>query len=440
MRTRGVLIALGWLLLGCGEELVEPGRMRLTSGHEPDPWTLSPAAVRATLEKESASGGLTALGELALPVSSFGLGEGAAGRFVLTGFDAADLPRLRARSLLVDPAGLAGSSLPLFVSRSGELGRPPGELSTDLGKWPVATTIATRHLLVARGAPTGLVLDGYDFAAWRPIAPPPALDCGRASCEPRTLAVSQGSLVLALGDGWGFWFDPIVGDSSPIDEPQGLTSFALVAGGAAVEAPDGAVYVVGGTRLDSPSASVLAIAADGTLSHLALTTARQGAAATWIEGRGLLVLGGGDTTVAGAELLADGSKAFVPLPQAPDESRGAAVVALDSTRILRVGGRVGSDPAPTVELSLGCAASCSPTNAGEVVPLSPAAAFALPGGGTLVVGDDASGTTGVIRWQAGASVAVPLREPRSGATALWMPTGHVGVIGGGPRTIELYVD
>lgn len=419
--------------------------MWLTSGHEPDPWSASPAPVRALVQKESAAGELRELASPTPPVTGFSLGRGGAGRFVVTGFDAADVPRVRARSLLLEPAGFAGGSLPLFVSRTGSFARPPGELPSELGTAPVATVVAARHLLLARGSAAGLALDGYDLAAWQPVEPPPALDCGAASCEPRSLGVVQGSLVLAVGDGWGFWFDPIVGDSGKVDPPDGLSSFAEVAGGAAVPAPDGSVFIVGGTRAGAPSASVLVIAADGALSHLALASPRKGAAATWVEGRGLVVVGGGDASAAGAELLADGAKAFTPLPQPPDPTEGAAIVALDSSRLLRLGGRLSGGPAPSVELSLGCAASCQPKPAGDALALSPAWAFPRASG-VLVVGSDEAGETRVLRFEGGKAAGVELREPRSGATPALLPTGHVGLAGGvlagggAARTLELYVD
>ncbi|MBI3201214.1 MAG: hypothetical protein HYZ29_06685 [Myxococcales bacterium] len=440
MRSTPAAVVMALALFGCGEEPIEPGRLVLTSGHEPDPWTAAPAPTRARVDKVLADGEEVSIGEPDPPVSRVSLGTGAAGQFTVTGLGQNDAALVRARSLLLDPVGLAGLTLPLFVSRVDVLARPPGELPNDVGASPQVAAVAQRHLLVARASGATLTLDGYDFAAWSAIAPPPPLECGAASCDLRSLAVAQGSLVLALGDDWGFWFDPIAGDSSPIDPPDGLASFGLVAGGRAIPATDGSVYVVGGTRADAPSTAVLVIGTDGALSHLALSSPRQGAAAVWVEGRGLLVLGGGDATAAGAELLAEGAKAFVPLPQPPDETVGAAAVAWDATRVLRVGGRLGGAPAPSVELSLGCASGCQPKAVGEAVDLSEPVAFALEAERALVVGQDDSGNTSVKRWQAGTWSNVPLREPRSGASALRVPTGHVALVGGGPRTIELYVD
>jgi len=435
------------LLAGCSEELVEPGKMRLVSGHEPDPWTVSPAPVRARVEKERSDGEIVTIADEPAPIESFSLGQGAPGRFALTGLDADEKPRVRARSLLIDPAGFAGGSLPLFVSRAGELARPPGELSTEVGASAVATAVAERYLLLASGGPGGLFLDGYDLAAWQPMVPPPALDCGAPSCVPRSLCVVQGSLTLAVGDGWGFWFDPVAGDSGSIQEPGGLASFADVAGGVTITAPDGSAYLVGGTRPSAPSASVLVVHADGTLAHLALTASRQGAAATWVEGRGLVVVGGGDAKAAGGELLAEGAKAFTALPLAPDEARGAALVILDSARLLRLGGELGSAPAPSVELSLGCSSSCTPEPAGDAIELLRARAFSLGPGRALLVGADQGGQTRAVRWEAGKAASVELRDARRDAAAVLLPSGHVGIAGGvllgaggAARSVELYLD
>lgn len=93
-----------------------------------------------------------------------------------------------------------------------------------------------------------------------------------------------------------------------------------------------------------------------------------------------------------------------------------------------------------MELALGCAAGCQPKVAGDAAPVIDTAAFGLGAETALVVGRDESGATRVLRWQSGALTPVALREPRNGATALLAPTGHVAVVGGGPRTVELYVD
>jgi hypothetical protein len=82
---------------------------------------------------------------------------------------------------------------------------------------------------------------------------------------------------------------------------------------AGVYAPDGTAYIVGATRAGPPSTAVLRIDVDAALRALSTTVARAGAAATWVYERGLLVVGGAEEE-CGAELPAEGSDTFVPVP------------------------------------------------------------------------------------------------------------------------------
>jgi hypothetical protein len=444
VRTLLALTALA--LAGCGEELVEPGRLQLVAGPDGDPWAEVPTPVKVVSRKETLAGELAWERTGPAPLKELSMGAGGAGHFDVTGLDLEGTARVRARSVAVDPAGFAGARLPLFAARAGAPARAPGVLAGDLGTDPRAETVAGRYLVLVGGGGAELVVNGYDLATWQPIDPPPPLSCGAQDCTPRSLAVAQGSVVLALGAGWGFWFDPIVGDSSAIAPPDGLSSFETVAGGSTVTAPDGTAYVVGGTRGSAPSADVLVVGSDGALSHLGLTSARQGAAAAWVAGRGLVVVGGGDAASAGAELLAEGAQAFVPLSLPPDATRGAALLALDATRVLRLGGQLAGAAAASVELALGCAVSCAGEPAGDTVSLTEASAFSLGGGRAVVAGRNAAGETELIRWDAGTTAPLALREPRAGAVALRMPTGHIGVAGGvlsgtePARSLELHLE
>lgn len=432
-------LVLAFAAIACGEEPLEPGRARLTSGLELDPFTVSPVVTRTVVEKRVGNQDPKKVAEKAGPLSSFSLGGGNPGRYEVTGFDDGGVARVRARSLELDPLGFAGTSLRLFVSRSATWARPPGEAPRALGEFPTNALVSSRYALFARGEGDRIAIDGYDFGAWLPIAPPDSIACGKSSCDVKSLAVVSESLTLAIGDDFGFWFDPIVGDSGTVERPTGLDSWGDVAGGKAIAAPDGSVYVVGGTRAAGPSAAVLVIAADGELGYATLSAARAGAAATWLTGRGLVVIGGGSTTSPGGELLAEGSNAFTALPLAPDTTSGAGVAAVDATHLLRVGGRNQGAPAATVNVDVGCAASCAPEPAGDSVDLERADAYA-EAQGALVVGTAPTGETRAFRIAAGAAAELPLREPRSHATSLLAPTGHVLIAGGSPLAFELYLE
>jgi hypothetical protein len=244
------------------------------------------------------------------------------------------------------------------------------------------------------------------------------------------MAVIVGSVVLGVGADFANWYDLDYGRFQVAELPSGLTSFAEIAGGQAIAGPEGSAFIVGGTRSGEPTDKVLAISKTGQLSTIVLIGARSGAAASWIEGRGLVVAGGSEAA-AGAELLAPGATAFVPLAYPPDGARGASLAALDSARVLRIGGKLpDASPAPTVELSLACGTDCVATPRGLATGLDEARSFVLGAEQVLNVGLDATGETRALLLEGDQQVPVPLREPRRHASAARLPTGHVAIVGG----------
>jgi hypothetical protein len=427
---------VAWLALatlGCGsEELAPPGRLALTVGQEPDTWSRSPAPVTVEVERIREDGTREHLETLAAPAEHVSLGRGRVGSYEVRGLDDSAAARVFGRSLLIEPDGFAGATLPLFVGRSGSFARPPGALLHPPGAGFKAAVLARRYALVAGSTPDGFVqTDGYDLGVWAPLASSPRLSCPADPCRFLSLAIVAETLALGVGDSWGIWFDLISQESGDAPLPTGLAGYADVAGGATLMAPDGSAYIVGATRADDPTAAVLEIAADGTLTALSLTSARAGAAAVWVVGRGLVVAGGSDTG-AGIELLAEGSGAFVPLSYPADATAGAALVPIDSASALRVGGRnAAGGAAETAFLALGCGSACAAEPRGAPVALDEASGFSFDGGLGLVVGRASGGETAAFRIDGeGAAEPVPLREPRTGATALRLPTSHVAVVGG----------
>jgi hypothetical protein len=373
------------------------------------------------------------------PLAEFSLGTGKVAHFVVSGLDASDAVKVRGRSLMISPAGFAGSSLDLFVSRAGSFARPPGELATAPGEHAPSTVLGGRFLLL--GGPGGRI-DGYDFGVWRPVQAPPPLDCAKPPCDIRSLAVIADTVALAIGDEFALWFDPVHGGTADATKPAGLASWADVAGGETILGSDGSAFVVGATRPSGATSAVLHVLEDGTLELLSTSSPRAGAAATWVDGRGLCVVGGGDDQAAGAELMAEGAKAFTPLAYAADPVVGAGAIALDASTVLRIGGKDSAGKAaPTVELSLGCGAGCQPKGAGDPFDATRVHAFFSRSGAILVVGDGADGQTVAARFEDGKLTSVPLREPRTGAAALALPTGHVAIAGGSAATtLELFIE
>ncbi|MEZ4224981.1 MAG: hypothetical protein R3B13_28770 [Polyangiaceae bacterium] len=420
---------------GCSSELVEPGRLRLVHGDEPDPFSEAPPTTRVTVERVTSAGERKTVYDAATPPKDFELGQGGIVSFEVQGFAEDGSRRVWGRSIPIQTAGVAGLSLPLFVSRAARFARAPGRLqSTTAG--PLAV-IGGRFLMAFGGTDGDRAgADGYDLGVWAPLRTAPSFGCPSPPCRIESTAVA-GDVVLAIGADWAIWVNFSDGSSGDAPLPEGLDSWSELAGGKTVESDD-AQYVVGPTRPGSPSGWAVRVDADGTLTALKLST-RQGAAAAWAAGHGLVVAGG-SASVAGVEVLAPGATASVVLPYPSDETVGAALLAKNDG-VWRTGGTVQGIPAPTVELSLTCGTGCTASDVGSPLQLSDVVAVDL-GSDFIAVGSDAGGRTKARLGVAGSDVE--LRVPRSKAAALLLPTGHVAVMGGVDldgqpvREVELY--
>jgi hypothetical protein len=316
------------------------------------------------------------------------------------------------------------------MARTGEFSRPD-ELERDVGERPLLSLVHGRHLFaVGQDSQQSIVTESFDLAYWDTYRGLPSFTCPQGPCAFRSMATVLGSVVLGVGADFANWYDIEYYRFKVADLPTGLTSFSEVAGGQTIPGPEGSLFIVGGTRVDNPTDKVLAISKTGVLSTLALVGPRSSAAATWIPERGLLVMGG-SATAAGAELLAPGATAFVPLPYAPDPTRGASLAAPDNARVLRIGGKnPDASAAATVELSLACGADCTLTPRGLPTNLDEAKSFVLGPEQLLSVGLTADGETRALLLDGDQQVEVPLREPRRHASAARLPTGHVAIVGG----------
>ncbi|WP_437554023.1 hypothetical protein WME97_20090 [Sorangium sp. So ce367] len=445
-----VLPALGLSLLGCAE-----GPRTLTvevvPGHEATAFQEDPPVARIEVTATAAEGDVT-VSAAAAPGGELDFGEIPAERaytFDVRGLDAGGATVVRGRSAAgIYLAAVTGDVLPLFAQRAGRWARPPGELAASRVGAPGAA-LAERYLILtggaaAEGAAAGDVdparLDAYDLAAWGGSASSGALP--RAA---RSLVV-RGDLLLTLDDEGASWTDVAAGQSAEASLPEGLGSFAEVAGGRTIEASDGRSFVVGATRAGAaagaagaPSDKVLVVGADGALSVAKLRHARAGAAAVWVEGLGLVVAGG-SADGEGLEMLGDGATEFSPRPFPPDASEGAGAAVTGPGEITLVGGVQGGAAAPTRRIAPGCAASAATCAAVEVegaaltAAIGGVAAFALPGGRILAVGSEA-GEDGLTRSflvdVAAAQVEeLPLREPRRGAAVVPAPNGTLALLGG----------
>lgn len=442
-RALSLLVLL--LPLGCSAKLLPEGRVKLTTGQEQNTWTAAPAPVNVTVDKLLPSGDKVPITSGAAPLSGFSLGTGGPGFYKVTARDENQVARVEGWSVEIDPALVAAHIVPLFVQRSDHFARPPGLLGTDQGASPPAAVFGSRHLLLAGAAGSDqVVLDGYDLGLWKADASTTTISCPSKPCHFRSFAAVS-SVLLGVGDNWAVWYDldAITTGAAPL--PDGLSSYADIAGGLTVTAPDGSAYIVGATRSGPPTASVLKINADKTLTALSLVTPRAGAAAAWVQGRGLVVVGG-SAKGSGVEVAASDATAFDSTGYPADPTTGAGLAVLDGSTVLRVGGHdAQGNPAATVSLALGCTSNCTAATRGNPVPLDHARAFHFDSGDVLAVGDDDSGMTAAIRLTGTTQIPIALREPRSHATALLAPTGQVAIVGGiladgkPARSIELYL-
>jgi hypothetical protein len=431
----GALSLIGLLpLLACSSSDPPTGVITLTTGGEADAWSIDPAPQNVLLElvRETTR---TPLANVATPVtSSIPIGsDGARGviaKFEGTAFDGSNVV-MRGSTVPFYIYGFAGIDVPLFMGRVGGFSRAPGELFFPR-RQPQLAAFAQRYLLVSGGDGAQTIpaaFDVYDVSTWSVIKeqpPLPRVPESWAAVDPKVLLIDHAGAT---------WLDLATSLASVVQAPVGL-DFSQIVGGQTVRGPDDVQYIVGATRTtDEPTNQILRIDADGALKLMKLATPRLGAAATVVSGQ-LLVFGGSDAG-AGAEVANAAGTAFKSLPFSADPSRGAAMVALDGATALLVGGR-----APATDeiggfrtLDLECTEECAPLEVAKAeFPFDRVQLFPVRQGQVLAVGEEPeSGETHVLTFDTGIGHELnefPLRTPRSGASALLLPNGQVGVVGG----------
>jgi hypothetical protein len=392
------------------------------------------------------------------PGGDFSLGEFEPTDFVevhVTGATAAGDTVMRGRTMGVELGNFAGDTLPVFIERVGQWARPPGQLaSARLGG--AAAPVAERFLLLTGGsaaAPAGqsyfdmLSLSGFE--------------AGQITREDHTPIVTEtlvvvGDAVLFIGpsmpggkDTAAAWVDFRAGTVRDETAPPELT-FAEVAGGAVITNKAGESYVVGATRTGAATDKVLRVSPNQKLSAIKLVNKRRGAAATIVNGVGLVVAGGNlpgatDPLTKGVETLAltDNASAFTTRPFSPDVTFGAAAVPLGSgDQMILVGGTRDGKPAPTRVISSACFTDCDNATNNHVLaadglgkPLVACGAYqsSLAAALNLIVcSEPKSGEmlTYTLNVAGGVVKPVPLREPRKGATITPTPLGTLALLGG----------
>jgi hypothetical protein len=444
------LVALAAQALGaCSSQ--DQGTLALVTGGETDTFTRTPAPTKLLVSAVDPSGKATTLytGNLTA-ASTIDLGsqsESSVETLTVTGSDANGDRLVYGASLQLYMAGLAGLTMPVFVQRVGEMARLPGTLS-DARRAPLLGEIQGQYLFVAGGSDPAKALTSqlYDFAQLAPLSAPPALPVVPVSAA---FVGTVGWLLSASGA--ATYFDFAVNAQASIPPPAG-GSFADVAGGATVIGDNGVEFIVGGTRTNgAPTATVLQIDPSGNgggsypyggPTWITLTAPRLGAAAAWVTGRGLVVVGG-SSTAAGAEVVAPGARNGSPLAYPPDDSQGGGAAALDNETVLVAGGlspaTLGDPGVRSIDLR--CSESCAPSvwEPSLPVPILFAQAFALDPANALVVGSEiASRATHVFRITSASAKEIPTKVPHTDARAAWSPVGSIVLVGGSGQ-VESFV-
>ena len=427
-----LLLALPLSASSCNSSAPQ-GTIALLLGGEADALARDPAVTALQVDAVDDKGNATALAHASLPATTIDLGDVPQDQVAIlrvTGADKDGVTRVRGASPPVQLGGLDGSTLNIFVQRTGELARFPGPLS-DGREAPLLSPLQGRYIFVAGGDTTSQI---YDLAAYAPVSTPPKL-----RRVPKSAAIA-GTSALLVDDQGATWFDLSSSTATDATAPQG-GAFAEVSGGASVRASDGTVYVVGATRVaGDPSARVLRVDPAGTLSFVTLSAPRLGAAAAWMPGRGLVVAGG-SAVAAGAEIVGPGATSGIALPYPSDPVAGAGASPIDDTHFVLAGGTGpgGADGGlRAVDVTCTTACAAAPWQATLPSPLTRADAFPIDVSNVLVVGDDATGSTHVVHVNALRAAEVPLHAARRNARAMVLSTGAIVVVGGA-GVIESYV-
>lgn len=409
--------------------------LTLTPGDELDAFSKGPVPTTLVVESVDLDGNVQELARTALPTDDISLGDKGrtdVGSIRVRASDAAGNVVLKGETLYLQFGALENTSLEVFVQRVGELARLPR--SAQALDAPLLGTTVARYVVAA----TGTTLSLYDLLQLQPLTGLAALPRSARSF------VTFGTAAIVIDDVAASTVDLSTGSFSDLPAPEGGT-FAEVAGGLTVNAPDGSAYVVGGTRsTGGPSQRVLVISKEGVTSFASLSVPREGACATWVEGRGVVVVGGGDASAAGAELLPIGTSQGAKLAYPADAVKRCGASTLDASHVLVAGG-VGSatdvaGAAPARVLDLACTADCKPVVWPGALPLVRAESFTLTPTVALIAGDDAAGATRVFRASATETREIALKAPRRNGRLVALPIKGTVAIVGGNAPIEQYVE
>lgn len=418
---------LGLLAAGCEE--APHGTIRLVVDGERTIWDAPPAPTRLGVFLRNDDGSVEQVAETTLPAKSLSLGDLDPLRIVAFEVHAADeagIVRVKGRSVRIALGSLEGMELPLFVSRVDDPSRLPDSVGSA-DPLQLAADDGSRYLTIVRRSADGqTLLSAYDFAYYKSVSRDVVL-----SAPVQSLVPVSGAL-LAIADDGARWIGQKDARSQTVEWPAG-ESPASVAGGSAVHDPDGNAWIVGATRMDAASDRVARANINGSIDVFRTSHLRKGAAATWVERVGLVIVGGSSSAPAVEALDPEGNQrpqtSYAPLDRA-----GHAAVTVRASHVVVVGGTPGSgSAAESLELDPSCTGACTASAPGDWPSVQSSTAQAIPYGekGYALVFHRADSDDLLATVQNDTLRELAPRTPRRGATLASTPTGGVAIVGGG---------
>jgi hypothetical protein len=412
----------------------------VTTGHETGALDASPAVTQVKITATPLSGSSGALSATAKPGGSFDLGDVDSATpytIAIEGTTASGAVVVEGRSLPIAPSSIDGDAFSVFCQRVNTWARPPSALlATHVGG--TATIAAERFLFLSGGskvvsadgtAASGTQGDFYDLVSLGGATASDALPFA-----PKT-AVGLGDTALLIDDDGATWLSFEDGTTTDASAPSGLESFRDVAGGRSFIAPDGRTIVLGATRGETATASLLSIGSDDTtLGAFELASPRVGAAAGWVDGVGLVVAGGA-SEAPGVEVLPDGDSGFKTRPYPNDATIGAGIGAT-AGGVYLIGGVNRQGAAPTRRIDPGCTSACKPSVLADLtlpVGLVETQVFVLESERLLAAGVESKGGHArafVLDIEKKTVTELKLHEARIGATFTAAPNGTLAALGG----------
>jgi len=467
----------------------------VTTGDESDAWSRAPVPTSVAIDTVDEQGHAREIrrANLVHPTENIDLGTvplSDVGALRLQAFDAQGTVRLKGQtpwlqfgalrtlSLAPKATGTSEGSVPLFVQRVGEFARLPlsangnGNGNGNIATGPVdalrVQSVGGRLIVGAQGTRIAM----YDLLtlAERTDKPDSLANLPRAA---RSFAVTFasadtnerffGALALVIDERGATHVDLATGLSRDVQSPTG-GSFADVAGGHTVQGSDGTAYIVGATRAQGgPSRHVLVIPTRSAPYFATLAYAREGACATWVEGRGLVVIGGStqssrsssdEPASAGVEWLAPGAAQSAALTFGPERVRNCAAAVIAASRVAVIGGSFAGAPADAVSplartpsaahiIDLACTKSCNAQSFASPMHLYQTSAVQLGEGVVLVTGkrrDEATEPLYAYRLTDAGPIELPLRAQRVAGNLVRLAPPSAAALVGGNTAIEHYIE